>query len=105
MTCLLLLLLLLLILLVLAIFDLHHICCLHEQGSCISGIIGTKNVKFSLFGDDVVTAATMEKTGTPDCIHASSSVVDLVPDEDWVACQVLDVPGCVGLQTYLLGGL
>ena len=53
------------------------------QGSCISGIIGNKILKFCLFGDMVSTAAEMEKRGTPDCIHASQDLVDLVPEEAW----------------------
>ena len=40
-------------------------------------------LKFSLIGDLVVTAAEMEKSGTPDCIHASQDLVDLIPDEPW----------------------
>ena len=31
----------------------------------------------------VSTAAEMEKRGTPDCIHASQDLVDLVPEEAW----------------------
>ena len=31
----------------------------------------------------MVTAAEMEKSGTPGCIHASQDVVDLVPEEQW----------------------
>jgi ubiquitin carboxyl-terminal hydrolase 48 len=54
-----------------------------HTGSCISGIIGTKNFKFCLFGDLVSTAAEMEKRGTSDCIHASQDLVDLVPEEAW----------------------
>ena len=49
----------------------------------MSGIIGTKKFKFCLLGDTVVKAAHMEKWGTPDCIHASQNMVDLVPDEPW----------------------
>ena len=40
-------------------------------------------MKFCTFGDLVVTAAEMEKSGTPGCIHASQDVVDLVPEEQW----------------------
>ena len=54
------------------------------QGSCISGVVGTKMPKFCLIGDVAETAARMEKRGTPDCIHASEAVVDVVPDEAWV---------------------
>ena len=53
------------------------------QGSCISGIIGTKIPKFCLFGELVVTAAEMETKGTPEAIHASQDLVDLVPEEPW----------------------
>merc|ERR1711934_727247 len=34
-----------------------------HTGSCISGIMGTRNMKFCLLGDGPVVAATMEKTG------------------------------------------
>lgn len=54
-----------------------------HTGSCISGIIGTKLLKFCLFGELVVTAAAMETKGTTDCIHASQALVDLVPEEPW----------------------
>ena len=54
-----------------------------HTGSCISGIIGTKAPKFTIMGDDVALAALLEKKGKPDHIHASESVVALVPDEAW----------------------
>ena len=49
----------------------------------MSGIIGTTKLKFCLLGDMVVTAASMEKLGTPDCIHASQEMVGFAPDEAW----------------------
>merc|ERR1739848_257556 len=70
-----------------------------HTGSCMSGIIGTKNLKFCLLGDAVATAAEMESTGTPDCIHASEALADLVSDEKWEKCKV--VRG-LGMNTYLL---
>ncbi|UPR01694.1 nucleotide cyclase [Chloropicon primus] len=54
-----------------------------HTGSCISGVIGTKVPKFSIMGDDVALAVLMEKKGKADHIHASESVVALVPDEAW----------------------
>ena len=72
------------------------------QGSCISGVIGTRNLKFSLLGDDVVTAALMEKTGTPDSIHASEDIVGLVSREQWTTCKVVKGRYGRGVQTYLL---
>ena len=65
----------------------------------MSGIIGTKNLKFCLLGDAVATAAEMESSGTPDCIHASEALVGLVSDEKWEKCKV--VRG-FGMNTYLL---
>merc|ERR1711907_696067 len=37
-----------------------------HSGSCISGIVGTRNIKYCLLGRDVVTAALMEHLGVPD---------------------------------------
>lgn len=54
-----------------------------HTGSCISGVVGTKIPKFSLFGQTCVIASTMEKTGVPDCIHASEDLATLVSEEDW----------------------
>ena len=54
-----------------------------HTGSCMSGVVGTKNFKFCLFGDMTVKAAQMEKWGVPDCIHASQELVDFVPEEAW----------------------
>jgi len=70
-----------------------------HTGSCVSGIIGTKNLRFCLLGDAVETAAEMESTGTPDCIHASEALAGLVSDEKWEKCKV--VRG-LGMNTYLL---
>mmetsp|Transcript_6331 Transcript_6331/g.16059 ORF Transcript_6331/g.16059 Transcript_6331/m.16059 type:complete len:570 (+) Transcript_6331:390-2099(+) len=45
-----------------------------HAGSCMSGIVGDKNLRFCLFGDTVNTAARMEQTGLPGAIHSSSLV-------------------------------
>jgi len=73
-----------------------------HSGSCISGVIGTRNLKFSLLGDDVVTAALMEKTGTPDSIHASEDIVGLASREQWSRCKVVEGYYGKSVQTYLL---
>jgi class 3 adenylate cyclase len=52
-------------------------------GPCISGIVGTKKLKFCLLGDTVVRAAQMEKRGVSDCIHVSQEVSGRVPGEPW----------------------
>ena len=75
-----------------------------HTGRCISGIIGRRNLKFSLLGDDVTTAALMEKTGTPDHIHASEDIAGLVPGEAWQKCKIVDAGDEErSIQTYLLG--
>ena len=51
----------------------------------MSGIVGTRKLKFCLLGDMTVKAAQMEKYGRPDLIHASQEMVDLVPGESWEA--------------------
>ena len=68
----------------------------------MSGIIGTKNLKFCLLGDAVETAAEMESTGTPECIHASEALADLVPDEKWEKSKVANVKSGKGILGYLL---
>ena len=70
------------------------------KGSCISGIIGTKILKFCLHGDLVETAAAMERSGTPDCIHASEDFAHLVPEEPWQKKTTKNDKG--KRQTYLL---
>ena len=73
-----------------------------HSGQCISGIVGTKNMKFCCFGETVEIAALMEKLGTPDCIHASEDVQVSVPEEPWERCKILNQRGGQTLQTYVL---
>jgi class 3 adenylate cyclase len=67
-----------------------------HTGSCISGIVGSKRPKLTLLGELVVRAAHLEKWGTPDCIHTSREMADLVPEEPW-----LENKNKIG-KTYLL---
>ena len=73
-----------------------------HSGCCISGIVGTRSLKFCLFGDSVETAADMEKTGVPDCIHASEDMADLLPEEAWEKGKALDRKDRGSIQTFLL---
>jgi len=74
-----------------------------HTGSCISGIIGSKRPKLTLLGELVVQAAQFEKWGTPDCIHTSREMADLVPEEPWLEKKEKNErrQGCKG-KTYLL---
>ncbi|UPR04205.1 guanylate cyclase [Chloropicon primus] len=73
-----------------------------HSGSCISGVVGSRNIKYCLLGTDVVTAAMMEHEGAPDRIHASQAVVDDVPEEEWEIFKLVEDRDGNKLQTYFL---
>ena len=73
-----------------------------HTGSCMSGIVGTKNFRFCLFGDTMNTAARMEQKSSPECIHVTQDVVDLVPDGGWEKLKKMEVKGKGTMQTYML---
>ena len=68
----------------------------------MSGIVGTKNFRFCLFGDTMNTAARMEQTSMAECIHVTEDVVCLAPGYSWKKLKKLDVKGKGKMQTYLL---
>ena len=73
-----------------------------HTGTCMSGIVGTRNFRFCLFGDTMNTAARMEQKSVADCIHTTQDVVDLVSDECWEKLKKIDFKGKGLMQTYLL---
>ena len=74
-----------------------------HTGTCMSGIVGTRNFRFCLFGDAMNTAARMEQTNKcTECIQTTQDVVDLVPEESWEKLKKIEVKGKGLMQTYLL---
>ena len=73
-----------------------------HSGTCLSGIVGAKNLKFTVLGEDIDIAAQMEHEGKPDAIHASEDVAFLLPKERWVKFKRIERSDREPMQTYLL---
>merc|ERR1711959_339908 len=74
-----------------------------HTGECMSGIVGTRNLRFCLFGDTMNVSARMKQKGFAGCIHATQVVADLVfTDFRWEKLEKVEVKGKGLMQTYLL---
>jgi class 3 adenylate cyclase len=54
-------------------------------------------------GDTVNTTSRMESTGVSGAIHASAAAHALLPDEDWIPTEAVEVKG-LGLMQVGSGG-
>eukprot|EP00200_Dunaliella_tertiolecta_P002526 CAMPEP_0202348956 /NCGR_PEP_ID=MMETSP1126-20121109/6653_1 /ASSEMBLY_ACC=CAM_ASM_000457 /TAXON_ID=3047 /ORGANISM="Dunaliella tertiolecta, Strain CCMP1320" /LENGTH=658 /DNA_ID=CAMNT_0048940695 /DNA_START=339 /DNA_END=2315 /DNA_ORIENTATION=- len=74
-----------------------------HTGDVVSGMIGTKLPKFSLFGDAMNTASRMESTGVPGRIHVSEATYNLLPHAhgEWEATGGVEVKGKGLMESYL----
>ena len=54
-----------------------------HTGPLVSGLVGSKMPKFTLFGDTMNTASRMESNCRPGCIHVSDTFAKLIPSEEW----------------------
>ncbi|KAF5837936.1 hypothetical protein DUNSADRAFT_3657 [Dunaliella salina] len=73
-----------------------------HTGDVVSGLIGSKLPKFSIFGDTMNTASRMESTGLPGRIHVSETTQRLLPSEVWESSGGVEVKGKGHMQTYFL---
>ncbi|KAF5833949.1 hypothetical protein DUNSADRAFT_9561 [Dunaliella salina] len=73
-----------------------------HTGDVVTGLIGSKLPKFSVFGDTMCTASRMESTGVPGRIHVSETTHALLAhSEPWEATGGVDVKGKGLMNTYL----
>jgi len=72
-----------------------------HTGDVVSGLIGSKLPKFSIFGDTMNTASRMESTGVPCRIHVSEATHKLLMHEKWEPTGGVEVKGKGIMQTYL----
>ncbi|KAG1654314.1 hypothetical protein FOA52_008870 [Chlamydomonas sp. UWO 241] len=75
-----------------------------HTGACVSGLIGTRQPKFALFGDTMNTSSRMESTATPGCIQVSEVTYALLSPPDarlFRATNGIEVKGKGRMDTYL----
>lgn len=73
-----------------------------HTGDVVSGLIGTKLPKFSLFGETMNIASRMESTGEPGRIQVSKKTRDILFDENWESTTNKEVKGIGFMETYML---
>lgn len=73
-----------------------------HTGDVVSGMIGQKLPKFSLFGDTMNIASRMESCGKPNRIHVSQDTYHLLPEQAWEYTGGVYVKGRGHMDTYLL---
>eukprot|EP00798_Chlamydomonas_sp_ICE-L_P025609 gene25609-11260_t len=78
-----------------------------HTGSCVSGLIGNKQMKYSLFGDTMNTASRMESTCKPSCLQVSETTYHLLPEDmqaEMEATGGIEVKGKGLMSTYVYTG-
>ncbi|GAX81026.1 hypothetical protein CEUSTIGMA_g8461.t1 [Chlamydomonas eustigma] len=72
-----------------------------HTGPLVSGLVGSKMPKFTLFGDTMNTASRMETTCRPGCVHVSETFARLIPHEQWESRGSIEVKGKGLMDTCL----
>ena len=76
-----------------------------HSGSCTSGIVGTKQPKFALFGDTMNTASRMESTCPVGRVQLSSVTAQLLPEAQrarFERSDSVEIKGKGEMDTFLL---
>ena len=72
-----------------------------HTGKLIAGCIGTKSLRYDIWGSDCLCSNTMESNGRPSCVVLSAATHRLVHDK--IACtpyEVIHVKGLGDVQSY-----
>ena len=72
-----------------------------HSGAVITGLVGSKLPKFSIFGDTMNTASRMESTCRPGCVQLSRATKDLVSGHRLWPTGGVDVKGQGVMETFL----
>ncbi|MEW5312462.1 MAG: hypothetical protein WDW38_004095 [Sanguina aurantia] len=70
-------------------------------GPLVSGLVGPKMPKFTLFGDTMNTASRLESTCKPGCVQVSDQFSKLVPHVEWKYMGEVEMKGKGLVETYL----
>ncbi|GAX78698.1 hypothetical protein CEUSTIGMA_g6136.t1 [Chlamydomonas eustigma] len=71
-----------------------------HTGPVVTGLIGTKLPKFSIFGDTMNTASRMESTSQPGCIHVTEDTHNLLTPYTFKPTGGVDVKGKGLMNTF-----
>jgi len=73
-----------------------------HAGDVMTGVVGFKAPRFSIFGDTINVAARMEQTGAAGRVHVSEAVRAQVPGGVWESREGVAVKGKGVMDTFFL---
>ncbi|GLI67470.1 hypothetical protein VaNZ11_011685 [Volvox africanus] len=72
-----------------------------HSGPAMSGVVGSKMPRFTVFGETVEAAHRMESSGRPGRIHVSGTTKALLRREAWEQTEGVQIDGRGRIDTYL----